>query len=78
MLIASSLLNLLRKRLEYTCVELGGMWPGEGDLFHQEIRQDLDKLAVAALVQLWLIHELGFVQVLIRVLVGDGKLEMQS
>lgn len=72
------LLEFLRKRLQYTGIKLGSVWPGKGDLLDQKIRKDVDELAIASLVQLWLVHEFSFIQILIRVLVGDGKLEMQS
>lgn len=72
------LLKLLRKRLQYTRIEFGRVWSGKSDFFNEEIGQNFDKLAVAALVQLWFVHEFCFIKILIRVLVGDGKLEMQG
>lgn len=53
------------------------MRSGKGDLFHKKVGQNLDKLFVAALIQLWLVHELGLINVLVRVLVSDGEFEVQ-
>lgn len=57
----SLLLKLLGERLEHTSVEFSSLRPGERNFLGQEVRQDVDELSITALVQLWLIQELGLI-----------------